>query len=97
MVPKSSVDPGLVRAAHLSEVWVRRAGHLGFSPGLDLGLPGAPLGLFGQVLGWLWSDRAGRGATGPGSDPRPRTVWEGFSFIDCCMGARRASRKHLLL
>lgn len=79
MVPKASVEPGLLRAAHLSEVWAQRAGHLGFSPGLDLGFADAPRGLFGQVLAWLWSDPAARRATGLGSDPRPGIVWGGSS------------------
>lgn len=75
MVPRASVDAGLRLASHISEVWVERAGHLGFAQALDLGFPKAPLGAFGQVLAWLWSDRAGRGALGPGSDLRHRTVW----------------------
>lgn len=57
MVPRASVVSALASAQKVSEIWVSRAGHLGFAPDFDLGFPDAPAGLFGQVLGWLWGDR----------------------------------------
>lgn len=55
MVPRASVAAALASARKVSEIWVERAGHLGFAPDFDLGFPDAPAGLFGQALGWLWS------------------------------------------
>lgn len=53
MVGMDSVVPYL-HGSGLKVVWDDRAGHLGFGPDFDLGLPG-PLGLESQVLGWLVS------------------------------------------
>ena len=53
LVPAEVVRPALASTApHLSVRWVRRGGHVGFSPALDLGVPG-PLGLENQIMSWL--------------------------------------------
>jgi uncharacterized protein len=54
MVPPRAAE---FTAPGLKAVWVERAGHLGFSQDLDLGLPG-PRGLVPQVFRWLSSGEA---------------------------------------
>lgn len=53
MVWAEAIRPCLQNAPpHLEVRWVRRGGHVGFSPRLDLGYGEVP-GIAGQVLGWL--------------------------------------------
>jgi len=54
MVPGEVLAPTAGRWSHVLDVrWVARGGHLSFPADLDLGVPGASLGLEGQALGWL--------------------------------------------
>ena len=53
VVPREAVERGLHGgASSLNVRWVARAGHLAFPSSLDLG-EDAPVGLAGQVIGWL--------------------------------------------
>jgi predicted alpha/beta-fold hydrolase len=52
VVPAATLRPHLQRARESVDVrWVRRGGHVGFPPDLDLGVS-APSGLLPQILGW---------------------------------------------
>lgn len=51
MVRAASVRETLAKSS-VDSVWEERAGHIGFLPNFDLGLPG-PRGLESQVLAWL--------------------------------------------
>jgi predicted alpha/beta-fold hydrolase len=58
MVPERVVRPFLGGASARVDVrWMDRGGHVGFPPGVDLGVR-APLGVEAQVMGWLL-ERAG--------------------------------------
>ena len=58
MVPAQAVRPAVEAAGDSLEVrWVANGGHVGFPRDLDLGVE-APLGIEGQVIGWL--QQAGR-------------------------------------
>lgn len=58
MVPSQAVRPAAEAAGGKLEVrWVENGGHVGFPLHLDLGVD-APLGIEGQILGWL--QQAGR-------------------------------------
>jgi predicted alpha/beta-fold hydrolase len=55
MVHPRAVEPGLRHASSALEAhWVRRGGHVGFPPDVDLGQAASP-GLESQVLAWLGS------------------------------------------
>lgn len=55
MVLPRAIEPGLRGASSALDVhWIRRGGHVGFAPDVDLGQPG-PRGLERQVLAWLRS------------------------------------------
>lgn len=66
MVPEDSVRPALAAASSALDVrWTADGGHVGFPPGLDLGVRGER-GLAGQVLGWL-EDHPHRQSSGSAS------------------------------
>jgi predicted alpha/beta-fold hydrolase len=53
IVPASLQQPHLERArSRIESHWIARAGHMGFAPGVDLGLPG-PRDAWSQVLAWV--------------------------------------------
>lgn len=52
MVPFATLTPSLTAASRSVDVRVTLGGHLGFAPGLDLGLPGQR-GMIAQVASWL--------------------------------------------
>ncbi|MEY4545423.1 MAG: hypothetical protein RL685_1618 [Pseudomonadota bacterium] len=62
MVLAQTVRPTLLTTPSLLDVrWIRRAGHVGFPPDLNLDEP-APAGLASQVLSWLTAARPPGGA-----------------------------------